>query len=312
MPRSEFEYVDWIRSRTGAAAGVVIPPGDDMGAIAAPPGGEPVLVTTDMIAEGTDFLRPEASPERIGYKAMAVSLSDVAAMAALPTGAVAAVMLPADADDALTEGLYAGMRRAADEFGCPLIGGDTNAWAGRLVLCTTVFARPGGVAPVLRSGARPGDVVAVTGTLGGSILGRHLDFVPRIREARILAGLVRLHAMMDLSDGLAGDIRHLCRESGAGALLDAAALPVSDAAGIRAERTGKPAWRHALEDGEDFELLFTLPPEDWAKLSASVPFAAGVTAIGEIDSSPGVRLRHPDGRVEPLAWRGWEHLRGSP
>lgn len=310
MSHSEFDYIRWIRKQSQFdPARVPIPPGDDMGAFAAPAGGEPVLVTTDLISEGTDFLRPDATPERIGWKAMAVSLSDVAAMAALPMAAVVAAVFPRDADATLQEGLHRGIRRAADEFDCPVIGGDVNAWDGKLVITSTVFARPAGVRPVLRSGAKPGDIVCVTGTLGGSILGRHLDFTPRIREARTLAGLVDLHAMMDLSDGLSSDLGHICRESACGAVIDRDALPVSDAARTLAERDGKPAWRHALDDGEDFELLFTLAPADWDKLRGRVPFAAGVTAIGVIRAEPGVLLRAPDGGLAPLKPGGYEHFR---
>jgi thiamine-monophosphate kinase len=309
MPLSEFDYIRWIRKQTPLdPARVPIPPGDDMGAFAVP-GGEPVLVKIDMIMEGTDFVLPEAGAERVGYKAMAVSLSDVAAMAALPVAAVAASALPNTVDQITQEGLYLGMRRACDRFNCPIIGGDVNAWDGRLVIATTIFARPAGVAPVLRSGAEPGDVVCVTGRLGGSILGRHLDFVPRIAEARALAAAVALHAMIDLSDGLSSDLNHICRESKRGAIVEAAALPLSPAAAELARRDGRPAWEHALNDGEDFELLFTVTEADWNKLRAAPLFDAGVAAVGRITAEPEVRLKMHDGSLRPLPPGGYEHLK---
>lgn len=309
MPFSEFEYIRWIRSQTPAdPARVPIAPGDDMGAFAVP-GSEPVLVKIDMIMEGTDFTFPEHSAERVGYKAMAVSLSDVAAMAALPVGAVAASALPNTIDQATQEGLYRGMRRACDRFDCPIIGGDVNAWAGKLVITTTVFAQPFGVKPVLRGGAKAGDVVCVTGSLGGSILGRHLDFVPRIHEARAMAAAVELHSMIDISDGLSSDLNHICRESKVGAVIDAAALPISEAARELSGRDGKPALEHALHDGEDFELLFTVSAADWEKLRSGKLFDAGVTAIGRITADAAVLLKSPDGATLPLPPGGYEHLK---
>jgi thiamine-monophosphate kinase len=233
-------------------------------------------------------------------------------MAADPIGAVVAVMLPADADAALQEGLHRGLRAVADEFDCPLIGGDTNAWPGKLVLSTTVFGRPGSTPPVRRSGARPGDWVFVTGALGGSILGHHLDFTPRIREARVLAVAVRLTAMIDISDGLSSEIHHIARESGVGAVLRAEAVPVSDAARELAARDGKPALHHALHDGEDFELLFTVPEDDgrWLAGPGRGKVPGPVTHIGRITAEPGVLLE-TDGRPEPLKRSGWEHLAAS-
>lgn len=309
MPYSEFEYIRWIRKQTPLdPVRVPIPPGDDMGAFCVP-GAEPVLVKIDMIMEGTDFVFPQASAEQVGYKAMAVSLSDAAAMAALPAAALAATALPDTVDQATQEGLYRGMRRACDRFDCPIIGGDVNAWSGKLVIATTVLARPAGVKPVLRSGARAGDVVCVTGRLGGSILGKHLDFIPRIREARALAGLVELHAMIDLSDGLSSDLHHICRESGVGAIIDVAALPVAPAAEELARRDGRPAFEHALHDGEDFELLFTVSQADAARLSSAALFDPGIAQIGRITAERQVRLRTADGALRPLEPGGYEHLR---
>jgi len=314
MRYSEFEYIRWIRRNTPAKPQAVpIPPGDDMGAFAPGPD-EPVLVKVDMIMEGTDFVFPDATPEQVGFKAMAVSLSDVAAMAAWPKAAVASVSFDRNnTTRELQEGLHHGMRKACDAFGCPIIGGDVNAWDGKLVLSTTVLAQPAGVSPVLRSGARVGDRILVTGKLGGSILGRHLCFTPRIREARALAGAVDLHSMIDLSDGLSSDLNHICRESEAGAIIDADAIPISEAAVELSKRSGKPPLEHALHDGEDFELLLTVSDDNWFRLTRKTNLIeCGFTCIGQITAERDVLLKRSDGSTVPLAAGGWEHLRAEP
>ena len=228
-----------------------------MGAFAAPAGAEPVLVTTDSIAEGTDFLRPDATPEQIGWKAMAVSLSDVAAMAALPMAAVVAAVFPNDADTALQEGLHRGMRRAADEFDCPIIGGDVNAWPGKLVITTTIFARRPACGPSAAAGPSRGTSCASPARWAAASWASTSNFTPRIREARALAGMVELHAMMDLSDGLSSALGHCPGEQ-----LRRGDRP-RRAADIRRRPAPRRARRqaglaHALDDGEDFELLFTV------------------------------------------------------
>ena len=159
--------------------------------------------------------------------------------------------------------------------------------------------------PVLRSGAKPGDWIFVTGTLGGSILGHHLDFVPRVNEAQTLHQFCTLHAMLDLSDGLAGDLRHILEESHVGAIVDAAAIPVSEAA-ARMPDSRSPL-EHALGDGEDFELLFTTSPADGQRLIAASPLAIPITKIGEITAAPEYLLRHADGKIESLPDAGWKH-----
>src|SRR5436853_428773 len=186
------------------------------------------ILTTDMLLEGSCFLLAEAGPRRVGRKAMAVNLSDVAAMAGRPTAAVVSVGLPRQGGRALAEELYWGLREVADAFDTALVGGDTNSWDGPLVIAATVLGEPTGRGPVRRSGARPGDWLFVTGPLGGSIRGHHLDFTPRVQEAQALHGLVHLKAMIDISDGLAADLHHLCSASGCGAELRADAIPIAE------------------------------------------------------------------------------------
>src|SRR5262249_10341544 len=161
--------------------------------------------------------------------------------------------------------LYAGLREMADNFDTAIVGGDTNTWDGPLVISVTVLGEPGPAGVVQRKGARPGDWLLVTGPLGGSIRGKHLDFTPRVREALALASRVLLHAMIGISAGRASDASRLCRESGCGAVLWAEKVPMSDEA--RALSDGRSPLEHALSDGEDFELLFAVAPEDGRRLA---------------------------------------------
>jgi thiamine-monophosphate kinase len=278
-PTGEFAFIDWLRRRTPADARVVLGPGDDAAAVSWPVG-VPCLVTTDLLMEGTDFVLAEAGVRRVGRKAMAVNLSDIAAMAGRPVAAVVSVALPRLGGRALAEDLYGGLREMADEFNTAIVGGDTNSWDGPLVINVTVLGEPGPGGVVRRSGARVGDRLLLTGPLGGSILGKHLDFIPRVREALALAAMAPLHALIDISDGLAADVGHVCAESGCGAVLWAEAIPVSDAA--RAMPDGRPAMEHALADGEDFELVLAVTADDARRLLDQQPIpGVTLTAVGE-------------------------------
>lgn len=304
MSSGEFAYIDWLRKRTPPAAGVLVGPGDDCAVLRAP--SRPLLVTTDMLLEGSCFRLAEAGPRRVGRKAIAVNLSDIAAMAGVPTAAVVSVGLPRSGGRELAEGLYLGMREMADEFQVPLVGGDTNSWDGPLSISVTVLGEATDRGPVLRSGAKAGDWVMVTGPLGGSILGHHLDFTPRVHEALALHEAADLHATIDLSDGLAKDLHHICEESRCGAVLFADAIPITDAAKELAARDGRSPLNHALSDGEDFELVFTVSPADGERLLREQP-VPGITIarIGEI-LAEGYRLERGGSR-EPLEPRGYEH-----
>ena len=271
----EFAYIDWLRQRTPADARVLIGPGDDCAALRFN-ADAPVLVTTDMLMDGTCFRLAEVGPRPVGRKAMAVNLSDIAAMAGRPVAAVVSVALPRTNGRTLAEDLYLGLRDVADAFETVIAGGDTNSWDGPLVMSVTVLGEATPHGPVRRSGAKVGDWLLVTGPLGGSILGKHLTFTPRVREALELHALADLHAMIDISDGLAADVHHLCTESGCGAVLHAEAIPVSDAA--RTMHAGHSPLDHALSDGEDFELVFALPAADAQRLLQTQP-VSGITCV---------------------------------
>lgn len=297
----EFGFIDWVRRRSPDGPGVRVGPGDDC-AVLEPPK-RPLLVTTDMLMDGVDFVLAEVGGRRAGRKAMAANLSDIAAMAGRPTAAVVSVALPKADARSLAEDLFLGLQEMAAAFGVPIVGGDTNTWNGPLAVSVTALGEATGRGPVLRDGATPGDWLFVTGPLGGSILGRHLDFTPRVREAQALHAAVGLRAMIDLSDGLAADLNHILEESGCGAVLFADAVPVSEAAVERGRQTGRPPLAHALGDGEDFELAFAVSPEDGAKLLAAPPVP--VWKVGEC-VPVGLWVEDAAGR-RPLEPTGWAH-----
>jgi thiamine-monophosphate kinase len=271
----EFAFIEWLRRQTPADARLLIGPGDDCAALRLDPA-RPTLVTTDMLMDGTCFRLAEAGPRQVGRKAMAVNLSDIAAMAGLPVAAVVSVALPRQNGRAVAEDLYRGLRDVADAFDTVIAGGDTNSWDGPLVICVTLLGQATERGPVRRSGAKPGDWLLVTGPLGGSIAGKHLTFTPRVREALQLHQFADLHAMIDISDGLAADVDHICSESRCGAVLRAEAIPISEAA--RSMNDGRSPLDHALSDGEDFELVFALPPADARHLLQGQP-VPGITCV---------------------------------
>jgi len=309
-PKGEWKLIDWIRGRTRLdPRAVPLGPGDDM-AIVRLAGESECLVTVDALVEGTHFDLEKATPRQVGYKALAVSLSDAAAMAALPVCAVAWVTLPNGRDMAFAKEISRGLADAAQRFDCPIVGGDVVSGSGPLSVGTALVARADGIEPVRRSGAKAGDWLFVTGELGGSVLGRHLSFVPRVAEARRLARTVTLHAMIDLSDGLSTDLGHLGEESGVGAEVEAEAVPISADARRLVETAGRSALEHALSDGEDFELLFAVGPEDGERLAAKNPLeGVRLTRIGRVTENRETTLVRADGRREPLEPRGWEHFR---
>ena len=300
---SEFAYIDWIRSRTASHPAVPLGIGDDAAWLRLAPPGE-CLVTVDMLMEGVDFLLPEADPQFVGRKALAVSLSDIAAMAGRPLAAFVSIALPQKGGRRLAEGVHAGIETLAGEFNVAIAGGDTNSWNGPLVLNVTLLGQPTGRGPVRRSGAKVGDWIMVTGDFGGSISGKHLSFQPRVAEAITLHQTVFLHAMIDVSDGLAADLYHILDESQKGAVVRAADVPVSEAARLLAD---KPPLERAFGDGEDFELLFTVSEEDGRRLLANPPFEARLAQIGAITADRDCRVVMPDGISSPLERLGWVH-----
>lgn len=310
-PTGEFGLIEWIRSRRprlGPDQGVEGDVGDDCATVRFR--SPSMIVTTDMLMDGRHFILDRDGPEAAGFKAMGVNISDIAAMCGAPRFATVAVALPRRDAVAVGRGLDSGLRRMADRFGVHIVGGDTNAWDGPLVVSVTLMGEPHPLGSPSRAGARVGDAIFVTGPLGGSLArGRHLRPDPRIREAQAIRPVMNPAAMIDLSDGLSSDLGHILDESGGlGAILDEAAIPIHADAIDQSAADGVPAILHALDDGEDFELCFTVRPEDATRL----PEGVALHRIGEVVAGPGIRLRAGDGRLTPVERRGFDHFRERP
>lgn len=321
---------------TGTAPGVEVGIGDDT-AVLAVPAGHKLLATTDLLIEDVHFRRVSAAPSDIGWKALVVNLSDIAAMGGIPRWALVALALPADTDVEAVDAFYAGMAEAAAPHGVTVVGGDTSTSPGGwMVNVTLLGVHPG--EPRLRSHARAGDAVAVTGSLGGSAAGLHaleigLDRArdaglaaarlaeitrahlrprARVAEGRWLGQAPGVHAMMDCSDGLATDLGHVCRESGVGARVRLDRVPVSAAARETGHALGSDAREWAVSGGEDYELLLTCDPAAADRLVAGLAEATGtaLTVVGRIEGTAGeIIFTDADGAPVPMRG-GFEHFRG--
>ena len=296
----EFHLLSKVYEHNAAlGARVIIPPGDDMGMVRL--GGVDVLAAVDQIVQGRHF-DLETTPLRlVGRKAITRNLSDIAAMAARPVAALAAVVLPRSWRESQALELFEAMRDTAQQYDCPLIGGDISMADAPLVCSVTVLARPGPRGAILRSGARAGDVVYVSSMLGGSVEpdggGKHLTFEPRIDLALALAERFDLHAMIDISDGLGRDAGHIAEMSDVQIVIDAAMVPCSPGCD----------WRRAMSDGEDYELCFT------AAADAAMPaelLGVPLTRVGIVAARSGdgpcVVVRD-GGRETDASHLGWEH-----
>jgi thiamine-monophosphate kinase len=267
-----------------------------------------LLLTSDPVIEGAHFDATTA-PEDIGRKALGRALSDIAAMGGEPLWALVDVAASRDLPAVKLERIYRGLGRCAARYGVAVVGGDLSKGPALELHVFAVGRAPVGTA-LLRSGARPGDVLFVTGALGGSRAGKHLHFVPRLAEGRWLRAGRWATALMDVSDGLAADLPRLLAASGAGAVVDLGALPIAPAA--RRIKDGRPPLDHALNDGEDFELLFTIPARrKTAFLKAwRRTFALPCAAIGGITRKAGkIEWIVPAGQPAPRAATGFDHFR---
>lgn len=305
LTRGEDEWVAQLRARL--APGLRLPVGIGHDCATLDLGGSRAVVTTDVLIDGAHFRLLECGPEAAARKALGVNLSDLAAAAAEPVAWLLGLVLPRAAAAGLREGLLRGFEAAAAEWGVPCAGGDTNTAEGPLVLAVTAIGRPGPLGCVTRAGARVGDLLSVTGPLGGSLAGRHLAVRPRLDAARVLAALGLPHAMMDVSDGLSRDLPRLCAASGVGARLVAGQIPVhADAEAAAVD--GRSPLEHALDDGEDFELLLAhaaLTPAQRESLAAA---GVALSTIGHVvPQVQGLRLVGAGGSV-PLVPRGFDHL----
>ena len=304
----EFSFIQWIRKRQKRRKDVVVGIGDDCAAIDVSPD-KLCLITTDMLVDGTHFDLKRCSVRDAGRKAIACSISDVAAMGCRATVAVVSVCFPHHTTEKFARELYRGIWSIANKYQIEIVGGDVISGRGPFCIAVTMLGADGGLKPILRSGARPGDAILVTGTLGGSILGKHLRFEPRQKEGLALNKRFTIHAMIDVSDGLTADLNHILEESHVGGILYEDQIPVSPDAVAVSKKTANTPLYHALSDGEDYELLMTLSKRQAKKVLESGLFPKGlISRIGEIVPGSGIRMRSSDGVIRRVKPRGYEHL----
>lgn len=311
MTLRERDVVALVRSlaaRFPRSAGLLLGIGDD--AAIADAEGRTLVVTTDLLLDGIDFVLAECGFAAAGRKAMAKNLSDIAAMGCEPWLAFTSTALPPGTTSDDARALLEALTATAAAHGCTVAGGDTKRSSGPLIVNVTVIGRARARPPLERGGARPGDVVCVTGEFGGSILGHHLTFEPRVRAGLRLNEVHGAHAAIDVSDGLEIDLVHLAEASDVGVQLELNDIPIRDAAEVLAQRDGKRALEHALHDGEDYELIVALPERAVADALRDPELGTSLTAIGRFTSE-----RTMIGLDGCIAWtlgaRGFEHEFGS-
>jgi thiamine-monophosphate kinase len=309
---NEFELIAKLTKSLPVNDTVVTGPGDDCAVLDFGLPEKLFLFKTDAIVEGVHFTH-ETPPEKIGRKALARCLSDIAAMAGTPATALVTIGLPKKFDPEFVSKIYDGMNALAREFGVAIVGGETTTNPGGIFISIALLGTVARGKQVLRQGARVGDAIFVTGELGGSLAGKHLDFEPRIAEARWMAEHFAIHAMADISDGLAGDLRHILTASGVGAELLKTSIPISRAAKLESRKgsSTKPALVAALTDGEDFELVFTAAGKDAVKLidAWKLKFPElKLSCIGKIVAAEGIILRDKNGS-QKLDARGFAHFK---
>lgn len=327
----EFGFIERIRQGCLIRPeGVVRAIGDDAAAFATS-ADQVTLLTTDLLVERVHFLREAISGVDLGHKALAVNLSDIAAMGGSPREAFVSIAIPADCSLAYLEAIYAGMTDLARAHNVNILGGDTTASKGDLIINVALTGSVPEAELLRRDGARPGDLLVITGQIGesraglhlilnqiqadtpglGRLLGAHLHPKPHLREGRFLATSGAVHAAMDVSDGLANDLAHILNQSGVGARLHADQLPISKDLKTFCDVFELDPVQFALAGGEDYVLLCTVDPENAAGLMSDYQETIGapLTVIGEITAKGGAEVVAVDGRRTSLEASGWEHFK---
>lgn len=311
---------------------VVVGIGDDV-AVLRTGGDKYLLATCDIQVEGVHFIRERISPNQLGRKAVAINLSDIASMGGVPKQLLISLILPQDTAVSYVDALYEGMKEETGQYGVDIVGGNIARSLSGLIVDIFLLGEVEPEFLLLRSGAKVGDQVLVTGYVGDSaaglalllapevicdnahaskVLEAHLTPTPRLKEGRVIAKSGMASAMIDVSDGTIGDLGHICERSGVGAIVWAERLPISEAARAAAKAVGRNPLEWALGGGEDYELLFTAPPDRVEELASLVLTETGtpVSVIGEIvPAEKGIRVVGEGGEPLSLEREGWDHFR---
>jgi thiamine-monophosphate kinase len=323
----EFGFIDRIRPETLTRPESVIKGIGDDCSVCRATRDRVALLTTDLLVEGVHFQLASVPPHKLGRKSIAVNLSDIAAMGGTPKEALVSIAIPDTVPVETLDSLYQGMKSMAREFEVNLVGGDTTASPSHLVINVAVVGEAREEEVLYRSGAKPKDVVFLTGAVGASaagldsllanrsfegqaaLLDAHLDPQPHVKAGRIIAGLRVAHSLIDVSDGLAGDLGHICTESKVGAIIEEGKIPTTELFRAYCERFELDPTRLATHVGEDYVLLGTVPEESAGKLEkAVVSGGCEFFRIGRIVEEPGVRLHAPDGSTRKIKPSGWNHF----
>lgn len=299
----EHGFIAWAKQRASRLPKVKLGIGDDCALLESHR--SDTVVTTDSLCDGTHFILSECGPRAVGHKLVAVNLSDLASMAAEPIAVFLSLCLPRQGSGEIGSEVFEGVCEACEKYGVAIAGGDTNVWDGPLAVHMTAIGKARENGCWLRSGAQPGDAIVVTGTLGGSLLGKHLDFEPRLQLAGTLYPLGVVRAATDISDGLGIDLLNLTVASRCGAQVNLDAIPISDAARTRAAQSGRPALEHAIADGEDFELLLAVQGDAIASLPREID-GVPLTVIGEFVSRTGLWSKTKSG-IAQMQPKGYVH-----
>ncbi|TLD41138.1 MAG: Thiamine-monophosphate kinase [Candidatus Jettenia ecosi] len=305
----EFSFIQWIRKQQKRRRDVIAGIGDDCAVINVS-SDKLCLITTDMMVEGTHFDLKKCTIRDVGRKAIASNISDVAAMGCQATVAVISVCFPEHTSEKFARELYKGIWDIADTYHIEIVGGDTISGRSPLCINITLLGRDNGLKPIRRSGARVGDLILITGSLGGSILGKHMHFEPRLKEGLLLNKNFTIHAMIDISDGLTADLYHILEESHVGAIIHEDQIPISEAAVRISKTTGNTPLYHALSDGEDYELVVIASKGQAKKIMESDLFSKNMfSCIGEITDSRDIRMKYTNGNIKRIKPQGYEHLK---
>jgi thiamine-monophosphate kinase len=307
----EQSFVAWAKVRARKLPQVKLGIGDDAAILAADSADS--VITTDSMMDGVHFRLEEAGPRRVGRKLVNVNLSDLAAMAAEPVAVFLSLCLPPSGPngmprDALAAELYEAICDECEKHGIAMAGGDTNCWDGPLVLHMTAVGRCVDGVVWTRAGAKPEDLIVVTGPLGGSLAGKHLDFSPRLDVVAQVRHSSAIHAAMDISDGLSVDLLRMCDASRCGAILELDKIPLSEAAVEAAKSGDKSPLEHALGDGEDFELLMAVDPAQFDQFSTQLEGVCQPVVCGTITSRTGLWSK-TGSKIEQLSSSGYVHGR---